>query len=55
MLLLGRCGTMAPLRSPMLVVLGKPLVVPRHDDPPDELVGANQQVMTRGVLTACIH
>jgi hypothetical protein len=40
MLLMGRWGSLAPLRSPMLVVLGKPLVMPRHDDPPEELVSA---------------
>jgi hypothetical protein len=38
LLMLGRWGTPVPHRSRLTVVLGAPLRLPRHDDPPPALV-----------------
>jgi hypothetical protein len=38
LLMFGRWGTPIPHRSPLTIVLGAPLGLPRHDDPPPELV-----------------
>lgn len=38
MMIYGRWGTPVPIPAPMTVVFGRPLGLPQHDDPPEELV-----------------